>query len=50
MNKSFILIIIFILFVRQILFLYADSDTYINTSNITYNEETNVVEFAEGQR
>ncbi len=50
MNKFFILIITFIFFIRQILILYADSDTYINTSNITYNEETNVVEFAEGSK
>ncbi len=50
MNKFFILIITFIFFIRQILILYADSDTYINTSNITYNEVTNVVEFAEGSK
>ena len=38
------------LFIRHILILNANNETYINTSNITYNEETNVVEFAEGSK
>ena len=50
MNKFLCVIFIFILFIRQILILYANNETYINTSNITYSEETNIVEFAEGSK
>jgi energy-converting hydrogenase Eha subunit H len=47
MNKIFIslFIFIFILF-SQILKLVANDDTYINSSNITYNEKENIVELA----
>ena len=51
MNKIFIslFILIFILF-SQILKLVANDDTYINSSNITYNEKENVVELAENSK
>ncbi len=50
MNKFLCAILVFILFIRHILILYANNETYINTSNITYNEETNIVELAEGSK
>ena len=51
MNKIFIslFIFIFILF-SQILKLVANDDTYINSSNITYNEKENVVELAKNSK
>ena len=51
MNKIFIslFIFIFILF-SQILKIVANDDTYINSSNITYNEKENVVELAENSK
>ena len=49
MNKIFISLLIFILF-SQILKLVANDDTYINSSNITYNEKENVVELAENSK
>ena len=51
MNKIFIslFIFIFILF-SQILKLVANDDTYINSSNITYNEKENIVELAENSK
>ena len=49
MNKIFISIFIFILF-SQIIKLLANDDTYINSSNITYNEKENIVELAENSK
>ena len=51
MNKIYfsIFIFIFILF-SQILKLVANDDTYINSSNITYNEKENIVELAENSK
>ncbi len=50
MNKIFILIFIFIIFLlNQIVRLNAD-DTYITSSNIIYNEEENIVELAENSK
>ena len=47
MSKIFILIFsIFIILFNQILRLSANDDTYINSSNITYNESENIVELA----
>ena len=39
MNKFIIITLIIIFFLRQIIILNADDDTYINTSNITYDEK-----------
>ena len=51
MSKIFIFIFsIFILLSNQILKLSANDDTYINSSNITYNESENIVELAENSK
>ena len=39
-----------IFFLRQIIILNADDDTYINTSNIIYDEKNNIVELAENSK
>ncbi len=50
MNKLFILLIIIIIFFRQTIFLNADNNTYINTTNIIYDEEREIVELAENSK
>jgi lipopolysaccharide assembly outer membrane protein LptD (OstA) len=50
MNKIFISLLIFFILFSQILKLVANDDTYINSSNITYNEKENVVELAENSK
>ena len=51
MNKIFISIFIFVIVLfSQILKLVANDDTYINSSNITYNEKENIVELAENSK
>ena len=50
MNKLFIFFIILILFLRQILVLSANNDTYINTTNITYDDDKNIVELADNSK
>ena len=51
MNKIFISVFIFIIVLfSQIIKLLANDDTYINSSNITYNEKENVVELAENSK
>jgi len=51
MNKILILLfLIFTLLFNQILRLSANDDTYINSSNITYNESENIVELAENSK
>ena len=50
MNKFLITLFIILIFFRQILFLNADNDTYINTTNITYNEVDEVVELANNSK
>jgi LPS-assembly protein len=51
MNKIFILIFsIFYILFNQALRLSANDDTYINSSNITYNEKENVVELAKNSK
>ena len=47
MNKYFTIFFIFVFLLRHIITLNADNNTYINTSNITYDEEKNIVELAE---
>ncbi len=49
MNKFFIIFLIPIFFLKQIVFLNADN-TYINTTNIIYDEERNIVELAENSK
>ena len=50
MNKILIIFFILILTLRQIIVLNANDDTYINTTNIIYNEEKNIVELAENSK
>ena len=51
MNKKFILIILFLCFLfNQAIKLNANDDTYINSSNIIYNENENIVELAENSK
>ncbi len=50
MNKIFIIFLIIIFLIRQIFVLSADDNTYINTTNIIYDEERNIVEFADGSK
>ena len=49
MNKIIIIFLILIFCFRQIIVLNANN-TYINTSNITYDEEKNIVELAENSK
>ena len=51
MNKKIIflpLLLVFLLY--QVINLNADDNTYINSNNITYNEEKNIVELAENSK
>ena len=50
MNKIIIICILIIFLLRQILVLNANNNTYINTSNIIYDEEKNIVELAENSK
>ncbi len=50
MNKLIIIPLIIIFFLRQIIILNANDDTYINTSNITYDEKNNIIELAENSK
>ena len=50
MNKFIIISLVIIFFLRQIIILNADDDTYINTSNIIYDEKNNIVELAENSK
>ena len=50
MNKYIVILFIIVFFLRQIIFLNADDDTYINTSNIIYDEKRNIIELAENSK
>ena len=51
MSKLFISIfLVFLILFNQIIKLNADDDTYINSSNITYNENENIIELAENSK
>ena len=51
MNKKFVILFsIFIILFNQIIKLNANDDTYINSSNITYNEKENIVELSENSK
>ncbi len=50
MNKIFVVFLILIFLLRQIMTLNANNDTYINTSNIIYDEDKNVIELAENSK
>ena len=51
MNKLLIVLILVILFFKDTILLNADNDnTYINTTNIIYDEEKNIVELADNTK
>jgi len=50
MNKNYIFILILIFILRQIAVLSANNDTYINTSNIIYDKDRNIIELAENSK
>ena len=51
MNKLFIIFLVLVFFLRQIVALNADNNnTYINTSNITYDEGKNIVELSDNSK
>ena len=50
MNKYFTIFFIFVFLLRHIIVLNADNNTYINTSNIIYDEEKNIIELAENSK
>jgi len=50
MNKIFSIFIFLIFLFNYVIKLNANDDTYINSSNIIYNEKQNVVELAENSK
>ena len=51
MNKIHISVFLFfIILFNKILNINANDDTYINSSNITYNEKENILELAENSK
>ena len=51
MNKNFITIFLFLIFLFNLVVkLNANDDTYINSSNIIYNEKNNTIELAENSK
>ena len=51
MNKIYIsLFLFFIILFNKVLNINANDNTYINSSNITYNEKENIVELAENSK
>ena len=50
MNKTIIFGILFIFFIKGLILANTKKETYINTSNITYNEEENIVELSESTK
>ena len=51
MNKIFLTTTILLIFLfNQVIRLNANDDTYINSSNITYNEKENIVELSENSK
>jgi len=50
MNKLLVFFLIFSLFFRQLILANTQNNTYINTSNITYDEEKNIVELSDNSK
>ena len=51
MNKIFLLMSILVIFLfNQVIRLNANDETYINSSNITYNEKENIIELSENSK
>ncbi len=50
MNKIILFFLVLIFFIRLIVVLNANDNTYINTTNIIYDEKRNIVELAENSK
>ena len=50
MNKPLVFVIFFIFFIKGLILANPKKDTYINTSNITYNEKENIVELKQSTK
>ena len=50
MNRYLVVLFLILFFFKQIIFLNADNDTYINTTNIVYDEDKEIVEFSESSK
>ena len=50
MNKLLIFGIFFVFFIKGLILANPKKETYINTSNIIYNEEENIVELSESTK
>ena len=50
MNKFIFVILVITLMMRQIIFANTKENTYINTTNITYDEKKNIVELSKNSK
>ncbi len=50
MSRCFVVFFLIIIFFRQIIYLNANNDTYINTSNITYYDDKEIIELSENSK
>ncbi len=50
MSKLFLIVFIIIFFFKKLISFGANNDTYINTTNITYDEVENIIELAENSK
>lgn len=50
MSKALVVFLIIIVFLRQNIILNANDETYINTTNITYDEKKNIVELSDNSK
>ena len=50
MSRYIIVFLIIIIFFRQIVFLSANNDTYINTTNIVYDEDKEIIELSKNSK
>ena len=50
MSKLFLIVFVIIFIFKQLISLGANNDTYINTTNITYDEVENIIELAENSK
>ena len=50
MSRYFVVFFLIIIFFRQIIYLNANNDTYINTSNITYYDDKEIIELSENSK
>ena len=50
MNKNFFIIILIIFFYTQVFNIRANDNTYINSNNISYDKDKNIIEFSENSK